>query len=198
MNFYVTEDEKRLIDERIRLPPTRSIRQIRTDSFPQHRIHASLYIFLQCLLLRISTLCLLTIKVLKNLLHLPTSANFHQDITLHILMVHQLQETSKHNLIRVWFLNSFLLPNSQCEAYSLHWYKHQYCCTVDCILQILFSSYLISLSLNHQFQKSEAFQSVYHVTFILCYTVLYNFLALVFSLIRVRKLIWEDITQGKQ
>jgi hypothetical protein len=198
MNFYVTEDEKRLIDERIRLPPTRSIRQIRTDSFPQHRIHASLYIFLQCLLLRISTLCLLTIKVLKNLLHLPTSANFHQDITLHILMVHQLQETSKHNLIRVWFLNSFLLPNSQCEAYSLHWYKHQYCCTVDCILQILFSSYLISLSLNHQFQKSEAFQSVHHVTFILCYTVLYNFLALVFSLIRVRKLIWEDITQGKQ
>ena len=172
MNFYVTEDEKRLIDERIRLPPTRSIRQIRTDSFPQHRIHASLYIFLQCLLLRISTLCLLTIKVLKNLLHLPTSANFHQDITLHILMVHQLQETSKHNLIRVWFLNSFLLPNSQCEAYSLHWYKHQYCCTVDCILQILFSSYLISLSLNHQFQKSEAFQSVHHVTFILCYTVL--------------------------
>ena len=198
MNFYVTEDEKRLIDERIRLPPTRSIRQIRTDSFPQHRIHASLYIFLQCLLLRISTLCLLTIKVLKNLLHLPTSANFHQDITLHILMVHQLQETSKHNLIRVWFLNSFLLPNSQCEAYSLHWYKHQYCYTVDCILQILFSSYLISLSLNHQFQKSEAFQSVHHVTFILCYTVLYNFLALVFSLIRVRKLIWEDITQGKQ
>ena len=198
MNFYVTEDEKRLIDERIRLPPTRSIRQIRTDSFPQHRIHASLYIFLQCLLLRISTLCLLTIKVLKNLLHLPTSANFHQDITLHILMVHQLQETSKHNLIRVWFLNSFLLPNSQCEAYSLHWYKHQYCCTVDCILQILFSSYLISLSLNHQFQKSEAFQSVHHVTFILCYTVLYNFFALVFSLIRVRKLIWEDITQGKQ
>ena len=198
MNFYVTEDEKRLIDERIRLPPTRSIRQIRTDSFPQHRIHASLYIFLQCLLLRISTLCLLTIKVLKNLLHLPTSANFHQDITLHILMVHQLQETSKHNLIRVWLLNSFLLPNSQCEAYSLHWYKHQYCCTVDCILQILFSSYLISLSLNHQFQKSEAFQSVHHVTFILCYTVLYNFLALVFSLIRVRKLIWEDITQGKQ
>ena len=75
MNFYVTEDEKRLIDERIRLPPTRSIRQIRTDSFPQHRIHASLYIFLQCLLLRISTLCLLTIKVLKNLLHLPISAN---------------------------------------------------------------------------------------------------------------------------
>ena len=83
-------------------------------------------------------------------------------------------------------------------AYSQQRCKHQYYCAVDCILQILFSSYLISLSLNHQFQKSEAFQSVHHVTFILCYTVLYNFLALVFSLIRVRKLIWEDITQGKQ
>ena len=49
---------------------------------------------------------------------------------------------------------------------------------VDCILQILFSSYLISLSLNHQFQKSEAFQSVHHVSFILCYTVLYDFVGL--------------------
>ena len=27
-------------------------------------------------------------------------------------------------------------------------------------------------SINHPFQKSEAFQSVHHVTFILCYTVL--------------------------
>ena len=60
-------------------------------------------------------------------------------------------------------------------------------------------------SINHQLQKSEAFQSVHHVTFILCYTVLYDFLglrcrfgrhraevhrtscALVFALIRVRK-----------
>ena len=47
-------------------------------------------------------------------------------------------------------------------------------------------------------KKSEAFQSVHHVGFILCYTILYNFFALVFYLIRVRKLIWEDITQGKQ
>ena len=36
-------------------------------------------------------------------------------------------------------------------------------------------------------RNSEAFQSVHHVTFILCYTVLYDFFALVFSLIRVRK-----------
>ncbi|MEQ3404386.1 hypothetical protein AAA168_14880, partial [Dorea formicigenerans] len=60
-------------------------------------------------------------------------------------------------------------------------------------------------TINHQLQKSEAFQSVHHVTFILCYTVLYDFLglrcrfgrhradvhrtscALVFALIRVRK-----------
>ena len=61
------------------------------------------------------------------------------------------------------------------------------------------------VSFNHQLQESEAFQSVHQVTFILCYTVLYNFLglryrfgrhrtdvhwtscALVFALIRVRK-----------
>ena len=43
-------------------------------------------------------------------------------------------------------------------------------------------------------KKSEAFQSVHHVSFILCYIVLYNFLSLIFSLIRVRKLVWEDIT----
>ena len=37
-----------------------------------------------------------------------------------------------------------------------------------------------------------------NVSFILCYTILYNFFALVFSLIRVRKHWWDDITQGKQ
>ena len=45
-------------------------------------------------------------------------------------------------------------------------------------------------------KKSEAFQSVHHVSFILCYTVLYDFVALAFSLTRVRKLWWDDITQG--
>ena len=49
-------------------------------------------------------------------------------------------------------------------------------------------------SINYQLQKSEAFQSVHHVSFILCYIVLYNFLSLIFSLIRDRKLVWEDIT----
>ena len=63
-------------------------------------------------------------------------------------------------------------------------------------------------------KKSEAFQSVHHVSFILCYTVLYDFVglrchfgryradvhrtscALAFSLTRVRKHWWDDITQG--
>ena len=71
-------------------------------------------------------------------------------------------------------------------------------------------------SINYLRQKLEAFQSVHHVTFILCYTVLYVFLglrcrfgrhraevhrtscALVFALIRVRKHWQNDITQGKQ
>ena len=54
-------------------------------------------------------------------------------------------------LIRVWFLNPSQLPNSQYGAYSQHWYIHQCCCVVDCISQILFSSYHISLSSNQSF-----------------------------------------------
>ena len=46
--------------------------------------------------------------------------------------------------------------------------------------------------------KSEAFQSVHHVTFISCYNVLSENFALAFALIRVRKHRWDDITQGKQ
>ena len=51
----------------------------------------------------------------------------------------------------VWFLNPSQLPNSQYGAYSQYWYIHQCCCVVDCILQILFSSYYISLSSNQSF-----------------------------------------------
>ena len=40
---------------------------------------------------------------------------------------------------------------------------------------------------QYKADMQEAFQSVHHVTFILCYTVLYDFLALVFALIRIRK-----------
>ena len=94
---------------------------------------------------------------LMNLLYLPTSVNCPQDIILHIQVVHRLQVKSMHSLqsgvrmhslIRVWFLNPFRLPSSQCEAYSQHLYKCQCCFVVDCILQILFSSYPISLSAN--------------------------------------------------
>ena len=114
-----------------------------------------------------------------NLRHQPTSAQFHQGIVLHIQVVHQQQVHLMHNLIWVLFFNSFLLPSSQCGAYSQQKYKHQCCCVVDCILQILFSLYQISLSFNQSFlQKSEAFQSVHHVIFILCYNVLSVFLPL--------------------
>ena len=85
---------------------------------------------------------------LMNLLYLPTSVNCPQDIISLIQVVHRLQVKSMHSLIRVWFLNPFRLPSSQCEAYSQHLYKCQCCFVVDCILQILFSSYPISLSFN--------------------------------------------------
>ena len=57
---------------------------------------------------------------------------------------------------------------------------------------------IYNVSSLNQSKNIETFQSVHNFSFILCYTVLWIFLALVFSLIRVRKLIWEDITQGKQ
>ena len=111
--------------------------------------------------------------VLMNLLHLPISALFHQDIILHIQVVHQWQVRLMNRLIRGWFINPSQLPNSQYGAYSQHWYIHQCCFCVDCILQISFSSYQISLSFNQSFvKKIEAFQSVHHVVLILCYTVL--------------------------
>ena len=53
-----------------------------------------------------------------SLPHLPTSANFHQDIIWHIQEVHQWRVRLMHSLILVWFLSSFQLPNSQCGAYS--------------------------------------------------------------------------------
>ena len=66
-------------------------------------------------------------------------------------MVHQWQVRLINRLIRVWVINPSQLPNSQYGAYSQHWYIHQCCCVVDCILQILFSSYHISLSSNQSF-----------------------------------------------
>ena len=108
--------------------------------------------------------------VLMNLLHLPISALFHQDIILHIQAVYQWQVRSMHSLIRVWFLNPFRLTNSQCGAYNQQKYKYQCCFCVDCILQILFSSYRISLSFNQSFVtkiRSISISSPCHFYFVL-------------------------------
>lgn len=105
-----------------------------------------------------------------NLLHLPISALFHQDIILHIQAVYQWQMRSMHSLIRVWFLNPFRLLNSQCGAYNQQKYKYQCCFCVDCILQILFSSYRISLSFNQSFVtkiRSISISSPCHFYFVL-------------------------------
>ena len=80
----------------------------------------------------------------RNLPYLPTSVNSHQDTVSHILVVHQWQVCLMHNLIRVWFSNSFL--------------------------QILFSSYLISVSFNQLFAtkiRSISISSPCHFYFVL-------------------------------
>ena len=108
--------------------------------------------------------------VLMNLLHLPISALFHQDIILHIQAVYQWQMRSMHSLIWVWFLNPFRLPNSQCGAYNQQKYKYQCCFCVDCIMQISFSSYRISLSFNQSFVtkiRSISISSPCHFYFVL-------------------------------
>ena len=108
--------------------------------------------------------------VLMNLLHLPISALFHQDIILHIQAVYQWQMRSMHSLIWVWFLNPFRLPNSQCGAYNQQKYKYLCCFCVDCIMQILFSSYRISLSFNQSFVtkiRSISISSPCHFYFVL-------------------------------
>ena len=64
----------------------------------------------------------------------------------------------------------FSVSHSQCGAYSQHWYIHQCCFCVDCILQILFSSYRISLSFNQSFVtkiRSISISSPCHFYFVL-------------------------------
>ena len=114
--------------------------------------------------------------VLMNLLHLPISALFHQDIILHIKAVYQWQVRSMHSLIRVWFLNPFRLPNSQCGAYSSQRYKHQHYYVVDCILQILFSSYPISLSFNQSVvAKIKKHFNQFTMSLLFCVILFYRF-----------------------
>ena len=132
-------------------------------------------------------------------LHPPIFASFHQDIILHIQVVHQWQVRLMNRLIRVWFLNPSQLPNSQYGAYSQHWYIHQCCCVVDCILQILFSSYHISLSSNQSFVTK--IRSILISSPCRFHFVLYCFIGFCFpcfALIRVRKHSWDNIIQAKQ
>ena len=93
-----------------------------------------------------------------------------------------------HNLIQVLLLNSFLLLSSQCEAYSQHWYYINAVSVWNVFCK--YSSHRIESpyhSISHLLQKSEAFQSVHHVVFILCYTVLYNFLVLRFATVGAKR-----------
>ena len=138
-----------------------------------------------------------------NLPHLSTSANFHQDITLHIQVVHRRQVRSMHSLILVWFLSPFQLRGSQCGAYSQQRCKHQCCCAWDCILQILFSSYPISLSFNQSLVtkiRSISISSPCH-----SYFVLYCFIDFSWSPLPLRSaqsrgpqdLLWSSLRYGR-
>ena len=112
--------------------------------------------------------------VLMNLLHLPISALFHQDIILHIQAVYQWQVRSMHSLIRVWFFEIlFGFPTVNAEHITSR------SININAVsVWIVFCKYCSHRiespyhSISHLLQKSEAFQSVHHVTFILCYTVL--------------------------
>ena len=64
-------------------------------------------------------ICLKFKKYLMSLPHLPTSANFHQDIILHIQEDHQWRVRLMHSLILMWFLSPFQLPNSLRNAVSI-------------------------------------------------------------------------------
>ncbi len=95
---------------------------------------------------------------------------------------------------------------SQCVTYIQQMCRYQCCCDTYCILRKWYSCCVSLKSKN-----IEAFQSVHHVSFILCYMIFFvsaaasvgteqmstGHLVPIFSLIRVRKNLWEDITQGK-
>ena len=64
-----------------------------------------------------------------------------------------------------------------CKIIAAQAKTDQCCFGMDCILQYCSHRILYPYhSINHQFPKSEAFQSVHHVTYMLCYTVLYDLL----------------------
>ena len=107
---------------------------------------------------------ILNFRFLMNLPHPPTSANSPQDIISHIQVVYQLQVKSMHSLIQEQFLNSFLLLNNQCGAYSQQEYKHQCCCVVGCILKYRSHRILSPYhSINHQLQKLQRSSKITHL-----------------------------------
>ena len=53
-------------------------------------------------------------------LHPPIFASFHQDIILHIQVVHQWQVRLMNRLIRVWVINPSQLPNSHIASTGIH------------------------------------------------------------------------------
>ena len=72
--------------------------------------------------------------------------------------------------------HSFQLPSNQCGAYSQQRCKHQYYCAVDCILQILFSSYPISLSFNQSVvAKIKKHFNQFTMSLLFCVILFYRF-----------------------
>ena len=85
----------------------------------------------------------------------------------------------------------FSASYSQCGAYNRHWYKHQCCFCVDRILQILFSSYLISIFLiiSYRVKYRKHFNQFTMLLLLLLYVILcYEiFFPLIFPILRFMK-----------
>ena len=153
-----------------------------------------------------------------SLPHLPTSANFHQDIIFAYSrgssMASAFNAQSDPGVV---FQVLFSFPTVNAEHIANRGVNINTVALGDCILQILFSSYQISLSLNQSFVakiRSISISSPCHFYFVLyCFIgfswsplrygrckadIHWMFCTLVFALIRVRKHWWDNITQGKQ
>ncbi len=86
------------------------------------------------------------------------------------LMADQWQVRLMHSLIQVWFLILFSFPTVNAEHIASRGININTVALVDCILQILFSSYQISLSFNQSFVakiRSISISSPCHFYFVL-------------------------------
>ena len=96
-----------------------------------------------------------------------------------------------------------IVPNNQCGAYSQQRCKHQYCCAWDYILQKLFSSYQISLSLNQSFVAK--IRSISISSPCRFYFVLYCFIGFSWSPLPLRSaqsrcpldILWSSLRYGR-